>query len=356
MKTLGALIGRFSPRHSGHHMIIQEAMRQCDHLLILIGSANRPRSIKNPWTYDERFESMRGWITGLSSVPNHVRGRVSILPLNDYRYSNQQWLSDVTNVIETFRHFQFGSELGDAPHEAVIFGHDKPGNDYLSWFKQYRQVNLESGYKVNSTQVREDYFRSRHSVIPPDVQADWDYYQKEHATFKDYPYPQTLNFNCADAVVECAGHVLLVKRKNAPGKNCWALPGGFKNRNETFRECALRELIEETNIRVPERVLRKSVVSERLFDDPNRSFGTPRNTMAYHFRVEPDADGQLPRANGGDDVISGPDGVRWAPLAEAVNSIPLYDDHQDIVMSMLGVMAVPAHLNPNYRKALSIEV
>ena len=43
--------------------------------------------------------------------------------------------------------------------------------------------------------------------------------------------------------------VLLIRRKNPPFQNMWALPGGFINLDETFEESALRELYEETNIK-----------------------------------------------------------------------------------------------------------
>ena len=42
--------------------------------------------------------------------------------------------------------------------------------------------------------------------------------------------------------------VLLVKRKNPPHKNAWAIPGGFVEEKETLEKAALRELWEETGI------------------------------------------------------------------------------------------------------------
>ena len=42
--------------------------------------------------------------------------------------------------------------------------------------------------------------------------------------------------------------VLLIKRKNHPFKNCWAIPGGFVDINENIEDAVYRELQEETNI------------------------------------------------------------------------------------------------------------
>jgi 8-oxo-dGTP diphosphatase len=36
--------------------------------------------------------------------------------------------------------------------------------------------------------------------------------------------------------------ILLIKRKNEPYKDCWALPGGFMEMGETLEKCAIREL------------------------------------------------------------------------------------------------------------------
>ena len=43
--------------------------------------------------------------------------------------------------------------------------------------------------------------------------------------------------------------ILLIRRKEHPFKDCWALPGGFLRENETMEECALRELKEETGLK-----------------------------------------------------------------------------------------------------------
>lgn len=250
-----------------------------------------------------------------------------IIPLNDYRYSDTQWMSDVRATIE---HYSMGSP--------ILFGHMKDGNNYLRWFPELKFKDIESQYTINATAVRQEMFDNADSDMPETVRGDYAFYQKEKQTFANYPFPETLNFNCSDAILECQGHILLIQRKFSPGRGAWALPGGFRNQRETFLDCAIRELIEETNVRVPEKVLRGSIVKTELFDDPSRSFGIPRNTMAVYMRISPNPDGSLPRANGADDAAL----CKWVPLTDALNNIEMYDDHKDIVSKVTGVMPIPA--------------
>lgn len=254
-------------------------------------------------------------------------------PLNDYKYNDAQWMADIELIL---------SEFPD--HEPVIFGHMKEGNDYLNWFKQFRFINIESEHDIAATGIREYWFKNQRHNFKPEVLADWDYFQSEKTRFADYPFLDTLQFNCSDAIIECSDHVLLIQRKFAPGKGTWVFPGGFKNGDETFLNAAIREVFEETNLRVPEKVLRGSVVSSRLFDSPTRGMGIPRNTLAVHFCIQPDADGSLPKAVPDSDAMI----VKWWPIKQALNDISMFDDHTDILSEMMGVKPTPAHLAIRY--------
>jgi len=52
------------------------------------------------------------------------------------------------------------------------------------------------------------------------------------------------------AVVMKEGKVLLVKRRNAPQKGKWAIPGGSVKLGETLQEAAEREIMEETGLTI----------------------------------------------------------------------------------------------------------
>lgn len=59
-------------------------------------------------------------------------------------------------------------------------------------------------------------------------------------------YPQL----AIGAVVISKGKILLVKRKNPPGKDYWAIPGGSVRWGESLQEATVREIKEETGVSI----------------------------------------------------------------------------------------------------------
>ena len=66
-----------------------------------------------------------------------------------------------------------------------------------------------------------------------------------------YKYPRpAVTADCIVMTNEPQPKVLLIQRGNPPFKGAWAFPGGFMNMDETTEECAIRELEEETGLKV----------------------------------------------------------------------------------------------------------
>jgi len=79
--------------------------------------------------------------------------------------------------------------------------------------------------------------------------------------------------------------ILLIKRANEPFKNDWALPGGFVDQDEDLMDAAIRELFEETTIKIDH--LEQIGAFGKPFRDPRNHvvsiayFGiVPENTIA----------------------------------------------------------------------------
>lgn len=332
-------IGRFRPLHHGHYSAIIQAFTELelDKLTILVGSSNRHRSPKNPFTFDE----VRIMIE--NSLPEYA-DKIEVKPLFDHA-KNCNWQADVR------------SKSVGATH---IIGHNKDESSYyLNLFPELKQFECEPVYighvKLSATLIRELLFNDKLfdnpcAALTPlgtynflkewvkteffdEMLAETKSAEREVAKFVDYPYKDHLNIACADNVVTCAGHVLLTRRKFNPGKNCLAIPGGHKSEHETFLDAALRELHEETKIKLPENVLRGSIVGEKMFDDPRRSYPHTRITMAYHIDVKPNPNGSLPRVTAADDAVW----AGWVSLHE-LNDLQseMYDDHYQIIQHFVG--------------------
>lgn len=87
-----------------------------------------------------------------------------------------------------------------------------------------------------------------------------------------------------------AGRILLVRRNREPGKNQWALPGGFIEMHESPAAAAARELEEECGISARDPSLVDIIYQESGF------YGTSLLIICYSFA----AFGGTPRA--GDDA------------------------------------------------------
>ena len=76
---------------------------------------------------------------------------------------------------------------------------------------------------------------------------------------------------------EAQRHVLLIRRKNPPYRGSWAFPGGFLDEGETLKQCAVRELEEETGVNLSQMRLRLLLVA----DDPERDPRTRVISVVY---------------------------------------------------------------------------
>ena len=64
--------------------------------------------------------------------------------------------------------------------------------------------------------------------------------------FVDYQNPKP----CVAIFIEQGGRLLLGRRAGPPGKGLWDIPGGFVEPGESFEEAVVREIREETGLRV----------------------------------------------------------------------------------------------------------
>ena len=68
------------------------------------------------------------------------------------------------------------------------------------------------------------------------------------------------------------GRFLLGRRKNSHGDGTWCLPGGHLEFNEELEDCATREVMEETGIKI--RNIRFSTITNDMFKEEGKHYIT----------------------------------------------------------------------------------
>ena len=330
------LIGRFQPFHTAHLEIVKRATALADQIVIIVGSSFQPRTYKNPFTFEERKAMIKSATAGLN-IQVHVESNF------DTMYNDQAWAVRVQGIVSRYRVLG-GAGIG-------IIGHKKDDSSfYLDMFPQWKLEEVPMFEPLNAKDIRDLYLRKQshqgfiRNVVPApvydflvDFTATEDYQQiirerdfiaEHNKQYAGLRYPPI--FSTADAVVICSGHVLMIKRRAEPGRGLWALPGGYVNANtdKSVEAAMLRELREETQIKVPAPVLKGSIVRSKVFDAIDRS---PRGriiTHAFHIVLP---DGELPKVKGSDDAEK----ARWVPIAE-VRSDQCFEDHYEILQHFVG--------------------
>lgn len=337
MHDLAVFIGRFQPFHLGHKHVVDEALELADRVLILIGSCYEPRSLRNPWTYDEREAMIR------SCYNDADNARIICEPLMDVRYNDTLWLSNVQRAVYDFQ--------GSPDARVTLVGQKKQGiGYYTSLFPQWDNNPIQHDAQMSGAVIRSHLFSNSDisgitNQLDPAV-ADWltSFMQsKDGLTLKqEYEFielykkgwenaPFEPTHVTVDAVVVQSGHILLVKRGAQPGKGLLALPGGFIHPLETLQDAIIRKLREETQIKVPAPVLAGSIKSQMVFDAPYRS--ARGRTITHSFHIELRNEPELPKIKGGGEASK----CFWMPLGQ-LDSHDMFEDHYFIIQKMLGIV------------------
>lgn len=323
-------IGRFQPLHIGHEAVIRKALSMAKEVVIVVGSAFQSRDIRNPFTFKERADIIR------EVFPND---NLHIVPAQDFPYDDNRWIKGIQQAVESFTKNK----------NVALIGHEKDGTSYyLKLFPYWKSESVTNIDGINATDIRDTLFMGK-GIMPTTLSTpvqnlfrkphnpyarvldDLSYEKKLIDGYKESweaaPYPPT--FVTTDAVVIQSGHVLLVQRGHSPGIGLLALPGGFLNQGEKIVDGMIRELREETRLKVPDPVLRGSIVDQAVFDDPMRSTRGRTITHAFHIELEPMM--KLPKIKGSDDAVD----AKWVPLAD-VDPEQMFEDHAHIIDYFVG--------------------
>lgn len=380
---LCVFIGRFQPLHAGHLALIEHARAQGSRVLVLVGSADQPRSFDNPFTTSERIDMVR---SVLGEAPD-----IAVSCVRDSLYKPgtgdrdlDQWAQAVRNEAKAAWERFRAEDPSLAPDPSIaLVGHEKDASSfYLRMFPEWGRVLMPAQHDgLSATQVRHALFgatafqgivsdKSNAKVPSRDV---FPLLARSHATSaldggfvlppgslpepvsrwlrqflhtEDYasmcmeyhhvlctrhswsqsPYPPI--YSTADAVVMRGNQVLMVRRNGYPGRGLWAVPGGFVDQGEKVRAAALRELSEEIRLGLPREQIDAMVKGYCLFDDPRRS--SRGRTITHAFLVELDPKMPLPGMRRDEEEVQD---VKMIDIRE-LDPSQCFEDHYSIIHSM----------------------
>ncbi len=332
-QTLEAVVyvGRFEPVHNGHFATAKAALARGRNVVIVIGSADRPRTPKNPFTAAERIAMWQAAIS--ANLGDEALSRFEFLPMRDF-FDDARWAAALEQ--------QVTARVGR--NSIGLIGHFKDATSYyLSLFKNWQLIEMDNQADLSSSLIRRNWYER-----PDELDAGWmpqplpemmaslrkqpwfedirdEYWKLEQEIAKWGKTPYPLQHVTADAVVRCNGKVLLIRRKGIPGKGLLALPGGFVDPRERAEAASLRELAEETNIALPPEYLKSCLKDKELFDHPDRSSRGRTFSMAYFYDLDM---GDCPAVRAGDDAGE----AMWVPVSSLdARRAEMFEDHFEIL-------------------------
>ncbi|MGO1119070.1 NUDIX domain-containing protein [Rhodovibrionaceae bacterium A322] len=131
-----------------------------------------------------------------------------------------------------------------------------------------------------------------------------------------------LSVDCV--VITPQQEVLMIRRGWPPEKGALALPGGFVEVGETVERACVRELAEETGLRLSESALRLIGV----YSDPGRDSRWHTVTVAFVAQTE------ITELQAGDDAAD-------ALLVQDWQTAAIAFDHKDIVRDAFALLNLP---------------
>ena len=324
-------IGRFQPFHKGHYRVVKKALEESEKLIVVLGSSKSPRNSRNPLTEYERVSIIR------SALNEDEESRTTFTFIEDHIYNDNLWVSQVVDKVN--------SSIEKNSTVALIGLNKDESSYYLSKFPMWESIRYTTDEEIlSATDIREKAFWENDleifSVSSNHTKSIYSNLKKafnslNNELFHEKNYESTWGkgpHKTVDSIVESSSHILMIKRGSEYCHNQWALPGGFIDTNETVLQATVRELREETKLKIPEKVLRGSIQGVHEFDSPHRDLRSRIITTVTHFKLEDRI--KLPKVIGSDDAID----AKWFPISSLKDMRKdIFADHASIIEYMLRI-------------------
>jgi len=130
MKT-ALFIGRFQPFHRAHLADIKLILKECDKVIIAIGSSQESLTKENPFSYEEREKMIE------ETLKAHKIFDYDIIPVPDVN-DDEEWVDHVKKIVPEFDVVYTGNEL----------------TEKLFKEKNIKVRKIELIHNINATEIR----------------------------------------------------------------------------------------------------------------------------------------------------------------------------------------------------------
>jgi nicotinamide-nucleotide adenylyltransferase len=147
MKTV-LFIGRFQPFHKAHLSDVKLALKECDKVIIAIGSSQESLTKENPFSYEEREQMIE------KTLKAHNIFDYDIIPVPDVN-DDEKWVDHVLKIVPKFD---------------IVY----TGNDFTE--KLFNEKNIEVRKielipDINATEIRDRIVKGNNwkELVPEEI-------------------------------------------------------------------------------------------------------------------------------------------------------------------------------------------
>lgn len=178
MKKYGIFLARVQPIHNAHLYVIEKILEECDYCVIIIGSANKNGTKRNPFPLELRKELVEKSISKLDV------NRIIIMYLPDWLTENN------VDKLKIWGHYLYYNIVSKIEQKEMTFYYSDNPDYLMSWFDDevsncisYRFLERNTIYNnLSATKIREallnkdvDYLNE---FLPKEILPEIDFLSK----------------------------------------------------------------------------------------------------------------------------------------------------------------------------------
>ena len=136
----GLYVGRFQPLHMGHYKVIRQMLKECETVIVAVGSAQECGTVRNPFSYGLRAAL-------ISRTFPHNYDRLIVIPVDDRTHpsNDPSWGDYLFDIVKKY--------TGLTP-DAVYEGEEVERSTWYDNHNIHVEVISREICKVSGTEVR----------------------------------------------------------------------------------------------------------------------------------------------------------------------------------------------------------